>query len=82
MLETQTRVIVFQGKIAPYNLRHYQILQKTIFSKFLGCRTLKSLKINHKVKQKLYLLGRPLEASHDRVLDFVEVLHSLGAVHQ
>ena len=81
MLETQTRVNVFQGKIAPYNLRHYQILQKTIFSKFLGCRTFK-INYDAKAKQKLNLLGRPLEASHDRVLDFVEVLHSLGAVHQ
>lgn len=27
------------------------------------------------------LLGGPLEASHDGVLDFIEVLDSLGAVH-
>lgn len=26
-------------------------------------------------------LGGPLEASHDGVLDFVQVLHSLGAIH-
>ena len=31
---------------------------------------------------KLYLLGGPLEASDDRVLDFVEVLDTLGAVHE
>lgn len=28
------------------------------------------------------LLGRPLEASHHRVLDLIEVLDSLGAVHE
>ena len=29
-----------------------------------------------------YLLGGPLEAGHNTVLDLVQVLHSLGAVHQ
>lgn len=28
------------------------------------------------------LLGGPLESSHHRVLDLVQVLHSLGTVHQ
>ena len=30
----------------------------------------------------LYLLGGPLESSDDRILDLVEVLHSLGAVDE
>ena len=30
----------------------------------------------------LYLLGGPLESSHNGVLDLVEVLHSLGAVDE
>ena len=33
-------------------------------------------------EELFYLLGGPLEAGDDRVLDFVEVLDTLGAVHQ
>ena len=34
------------------------------------------------ITKETHLLGGPLEASNDRVLDLVEVLHSLGAVDQ
>jgi hypothetical protein len=45
----------------------------------------KSVIISKSVKQKgkgTDLLGCPLESGHHTVLDLVEVLHGLGAVHQ
>ena len=42
----------------------------------------KKIKFFRDVKKKLvYLLGGPLEASNTRILDFIQVLDSLGAVN-